>query len=281
MNRNWMRLTTALLLMVSLFNLSSCGLFKKSSRKKHKTVTTIIAPTDTSQIKQVEKTEVDQKLSDKYASLWKEGLDFKTFSGKAKCHYEGNGQNYDFTAHIRIKKGEAAWVMVTALGGIVQVARVFVTPDSFQMINYLEKSYFSRSSSEANNVLPFPVNFSMLQNLLIGNSPLMDGSVIRTTEDNSMVALGVKKDNMNQNIIISKTSQNIDALQLSLDNSASTAAINLTDYTTQDGRKFPENRTIHVVNDGMPYYLEMDYTDANFDGNVDMPFSVPKSYERK
>jgi hypothetical protein len=270
-----------MVLVASLTQLSSCGLLKKSARKKNKKNSAITnIKIDTAAAPQPNVVTVDKALIDRYAPLWQSGVAFKTFAGKAKCHFEGNGQNQDFTAHIRIKKDEAAWVMVTAFG-IVQVARIMVTQDSFQMINYLEKSYLSRSIKEANQLLPFPVDFSMLQNLLIGNPLLMKGTVVYSSADSNTATVLLKKENRNQTLLISKPTNTVTAMQLTLDSSSSRANIKLDNYQNIGGRNFSKDRAIHVFNEGTPYYLEMNFTEMNFDGAVNMPFSVAPSYQRK
>ena len=179
------------------------------------------------------------------------------------------------------KKNEAAWVNVSAMGGIVNVARMLVTPDSFTLINYLQNSYTSMKTSEANKVLPFPVDFIMLQNLLIGNALRTDGNVVNVVETNDAGVLAVKKDNLNQEVSVSKTVTAISALKLYLDNDNSIANIRYNDYQNISGRKFPKDRVVNVVNEGTPYLLEMNYNDVNFDSDVQMPFSIPKNYSKK
>src|SRR4051812_39446187 len=51
-------------------------------------------------------------------------LNYKTFKGKAKMHYDGPDQKQEFTAHFRVKKDSLIWINITALSGVVQVARI-------------------------------------------------------------------------------------------------------------------------------------------------------------
>jgi len=282
MNKGFFRLGISVCAVGLLFQTTACHSSKKAARKKGKKTDSAVVKTVTDTMKtDIAAGNVDNELAKTFNDVWAKGIQFKTFSGKAKCHYEGKGQNQDFTAHVRIKNNEAAWVMITALGGIVQVARLMVTPDSFQLINYLEKSYTSMKTSEANKVLPFPVNFSMLQNLLIGNALLNTGNVVNTSETNDAVSINVKKDNLIQNAIIRKADKQLQTVALTLANDNSSANIALEDYQNKQDKKFPADRKVNVVNQGENYFLEMDYSEANFDGNVDMPFSVPKNYSKK
>ncbi|HTN44898.1 MAG TPA: DUF4292 domain-containing protein [Flavipsychrobacter sp.] len=279
MNNNIPKLVFACILGGLLFQFSSCGIFKKG--KKSKTKTAIVSTDTARQAVQPNAPAYSKALADKYVPVWKKEIDFNTFSGKAKCHFEGRGQNLDFTAHIRIKKNEATWVNITALGGIFNVARIYATPDSFTLINFADKTYTAMKTEDANKVIPFPVDFSMLQNLLIGNTLRQDGELKNIVENDNDVTLIVKKDNLNQEIAIGKNANSIGALKVYLDDDNSIANIKLGNYQNINSNNFPKDRVINVINQGNPYLLEMNYTDISFNGNVDMPFSIPKSFERK
>lgn len=275
-------------LLFAVLMVSACGGSKKAARRdkaKHKdsTAITVIQSTDSlvRPSEAVEHPDMDKQVANTFIPVWKHEIPFNSFSGKAKCHYAGSGQSYDFTANIRVRKDQAAWIMVSALGGIVQVARMYATPDSFALVNYLEKTYVSMKISEVNKVLPFPVDFTMLQNLLIGNALRTDGKVIDAKNTGDAAMLVVKKDNLNQDIMISKASNEISLLKVYLDNDNSEAIVKYSNYKDVEGKSFPGERMVTVSNKGEQHMLEMNYTEARFNGTVDMPFSVPRNYSQK
>jgi Domain of unknown function (DUF4292) len=103
--------------------------------------------------------------------IWKNSLVFNTFGAKAKVHYESGDNSQDFTASFRVRKDSCIWVTITALGGMVQAARVLITPDSVFMINYLDKEISALPLSDVAKVLPVQVDFTSLQNLILGQPP--------------------------------------------------------------------------------------------------------------
>jgi len=271
--------------------LASCGLFRKG--KKTNSTKTVVQehPLDAKAVKVYDTLTVapptivapkyNEALAAKYAPLWQQVPNYQTFSGKAKCHFEGRGQNQDFTAHIRVKKNEAIWVNVSALGGLVNVARIYATPDSFMLMNYLEKSVTSMRTEEANKVLPFPVDFAMLQNLFIGSALRQDGEIQSIQEETSVTHFNIKKDNFNQILTFNTLNNILSGFKVFLDNDNSVATETLSGYQLLQNINFPKERVIQAINQGYPYLLEMNFTDAGFNTTVDMPFSVPKSYQRK
>lgn len=280
------KLTHAVMMAALLMSLAACGIFKKGAKKnksKKADTAATITPRDTAvkTAKTAPNPDMDKQLAKEYEPVWKKESSFTAFSGKAKCHYEGSGQNLDFTANIRMKKDEGVWIMVSALGGIVQVARVYATPDSFALINYLEKTYLSMKISEVNKVLPFPVDFTMLQNLLIGNALRTDGEIMDAKTMGDAAMLVVKKENLNQDMMISKATRTISSLRVYLDNDPSEATVALNNYKDIESRNFPTARVVNVSNKGERHLLEMNFTEAKFVSSVEMPFSVPKNYSQK
>src|SRR5690606_19867046 len=95
-------------------------------------------------------------------------ISFSTFKGKAKMSYGNGSMAQEFTANIRMARDSIIWIHVTAGMGLVNVARIFITPDSFRMLNYLDKSGMALHISEANQLLPAEVDFKVLQSFIIG-----------------------------------------------------------------------------------------------------------------
>ena len=275
------------LLLVFIASVSSCTIFRKGSRKSGPADSTIIAnPVDQARIdsannsKQLD--EAKRTYIASFAPLLNNRLQFTTFSGKAKMHYEGKGQKQEFTSHIRIIKDKVIWVSVTALGGIVQVARLYVTPDTFKLLNYLEKEVTIMPLAEAGKVLPAPVDFSILQNLIIGNVLRTGGTLTDATDMGGLISLQVEEPNVIEQITYSKADSTIKSLQLrSTGPNLMTGLIQFMNYETVNSRKFAMNRDVLVINDGDQYKLDMNFNNPVFDQPVEVPFSIPKNYKVK
>ena len=119
--------------------LPACHTGKKATRKKRQTDSSIVSrPPDTAAMpaNTAKITAEKRRLIDSLLPVWRHGIEYKTFAGKARMHYEAGDQKQDFTANIRVQKDNVIWVSATALGGIVQVARSrpqplasLITPD--------------------------------------------------------------------------------------------------------------------------------------------------------
>lgn len=214
--------------------------------------------------------------------LWNRQLDFKTFSGKAKMHYDARGQKQEFTANIRIAKDRIIWVSISALGGIVNVARAYITPDSIMMVNFLKKEAYRMPISSANKLLPAPVDFSTLQNLIIGNVLRKEGKPTDATDFGGTMTLQMEDQGIIQQAAYNKTDSSLRSMQiLSHNDKGPTGMIQYGNYEGIGRYRFAGSRVINVSNNGEPYYMDMNFNGVEFDNNLEFPFSIPKSYTVK
>jgi hypothetical protein len=280
-------LQIGLVLALLLSSFSSCSIFRKGSRKPAvKDTAVAVTPIDTAKPAAPAEPVMSEEKRNLIAALtplYKRALSFNTFSGKAKMNYEGKGQKHDFTANFRIKKNNIIWVSVTAMGGIVQVARIYVTPDTFKLVNFLEKEVTVMSLVDAGKLLPTPADFSILQNLVLGTILSSRGTPGDATDLGNLLSLYVNDGQILQQIGFSKSDSTVSSIHMRTATSYTgpSGTIQYRDYDLINGRKFPRSRTVDVLSAGDRYHLEMDFNNAAFDNEVDFPFSIPKNYKRK
>ncbi len=212
--------------------------------------------------------------------LWKQEIAFNTFSGKAKMHFKGNGQSYDFATSIRIQKDKAIWANVVAYG-LVNVARAYITPDSIFVINYLQKEIIRMPISQAGKVLPAQVDFGTLQNFLIGNVLKQTGTVTDVADANGEWTIKVEDEDLVQHVAYNKTDGNMKTLQMQTKKKQTSGLVQYAGYEKIADRNFSNGRVINLNNEGQEYYLDMDFNGVEFDQPVEMPFSMPKNYTVK
>lgn len=222
-----------------------------------------------------------QQLISSLLPLRDRGLDFTFFSGKAKVHYEGRGEKHDFAANIRMEQGKRIWVSITALG-LVEVARLLITPDSIMLINRLKKEAQVLPFSEAGKLLPVAVDFPTLQHLIIGNALRTGGEPTDATDFGGGLSLVISANEFQQQLSFNKTDSTLRQQQL-----RSTAAegpsllIQYGDYGPVAGRRFAAQRVLNVQDKGQELYMDMEFNSVEFDKPVEFSFSIPEKYMRK
>jgi hypothetical protein len=275
------------LLFIFLSGFTACKTGKKAAHNKVAADTTIRSkPTDTSAIAIAPVTHIsstDKKLLiDSIGLLWQKHFTYKTFVGKAKMHYDGGGTNQEFTANFRVKKDSVIWIAITALGGMVQVARIYITPDSFYMVNYIQKEAYCMTIGQAAKLLPVPVGFSTLQNIVTGEAPGSGGNITDAADMAGVWSIQVEDSSYTQQITYNKTDSTMRSGTLRTRGARGIlGAIQYDNYTVIDGQRFSMDRNINIQNGGEQYTLDMSFINANFDQPLEYPFSIPRNYNVK
>lgn len=222
-----------------------------------------------------------KQLIDSLTPLWKNRLVYKTFSGKAKMHFDGPDQKQEFTAHIRMRKDSVIWINITALSGMVQAARILITPDSFFMINYQDQEVTKVALKDAGKILPTKVDFSSLQNFIAGD-PLRDGTITNASAEPGKWSVEVNDTDYIQQYTYSKKDSTLLTAQLSTHNSAGPKAFTLySNYAVIDKRRISTLRTLNIQKGADNYSLDMNFGKIDFDLQWDYPFSIPANYTVK
>lgn len=219
-----------------------------------------------------------KQLIDQVTPLWTTRLQYRTFSGKAKMRMEAPDDKQDFTAHIRVRKDSVIWINITALGGL-PAARILITPDSFFLVNTLQKTAICVPLTKAAKILPAKVDFSSLLNLILGE-PLRDGVITEATSIGDKWVIRVEDTGYIQAITYSKTDSTMITGQLLTHKPGGPRAITqYSHYEITDHRRLSTDRVLSLQNGNDVYTLEMNFTKFGFDEELDYPFSIPKSYE--
>jgi hypothetical protein len=208
---------------------------------------------------------------------WNEQLSWQTFDGKAKVHYEGKGESRDFTATFRMEKGSRIWVSVTALG-IMEVARVLITPDTVQFIDRFNKKAHILPFNQLGSLLPIRGDFASLQSLIIGDAMQTGHQPNQAKDTADELIVSYISPEFNQRLQFSKadTSLHIQAI------SAPEAFLLClySDYITEAGHRFAASRALSMADKAEQHSLNMEFNKVAFNEAIETPFSIPAKYER-
>ncbi len=115
-------------------------------------------------------------------------------SAKGKITYRDDYQTRKFNANFRYKKDSLIWLNVKK--ATVEAARIQITPDSFFMIDRINKEYFISSIDGIEDKFNLPQRtaedmpiFDILEELLLGNPIFFAGSELESDIDEGEYAL--------------------------------------------------------------------------------------------
>ena len=222
--------------------------------------------------------EVDKK-PENLKLLKSKNLDFNTLALKGKADLNINGEQNDVTMNIRIQKDKKIWVIVTAAGGIVEVARAMITPDSLFLLNKLEKTYTKKSFSYIYKFTNKQIDFNLLQAVLSGNAvpDFMNTTSNLIQENGVWILSGTNKDLAYRSVF--NTLLKVTETTLNDAKAGQAFKVSYGKYTPLNNALFPSSLNINTMSGLKKMDIGIEFSKIESNVSVDFPFTVPKSYE--
>ncbi|WP_343523626.1 DUF4292 domain-containing protein [Pedobacter sp.] len=205
-------------------------------------------------------------------------LKFNTLSLKAKASLDIGGDANDVTMNFKMKDKETIWVSVTALGGLAEVARALITPDSIKIMNRLKNEYLKKPFSYVYNFTNKQVNFNTLQAVLTGNAM---GEFLTPQSDlkleNDVWVVSGSKEELDYKLLFNTL---LKVAETNLNDVKNGQALKVTysDYQKLNEFLFPGSLQIKTLSKAKKINIDLQF--VKIDGNVpvDFPFNVPKRF---
>jgi len=210
-------------------------------------------------------------------------IDFTTFSAKAKVQYEDkNGKQPDFNAFIRIQKDSLIWVSISSTFLGIEAFRIKITPDTLIILNKLDKTIDYQPFSYIENVAHIPLNFSLLQDILIGNPIYMGDSIVSFRQTESHVMVGTTGEYFKNLLTLSNDGYELQRIKLDDIhlNQNRTAGLSYSDYEKNNDFNFSINRSISV-SEKTKVDIEIQFKQYEFNKELSFPFNIPRNYKTK
>lgn len=203
---------------------------------------------------------------------------YTTISGRARCNLTVNDKDrYDVTANVRIVRDEAIWISVTAIMG-VEIARVSITPDSVLIINRLQSAYLKRPFAYLRNFIGDGLDFSGLQQLLVGDA------VEQLTENRVEVWHNASGFRLERQV---NGWQYMAQLDTGYRNSYTSIAeitrdrkleVFYSEHQRTAENIFPHKVDVSIITPGLTLRSEMRYNKVAYDENLELPFTIPSRF---
>ncbi|WP_443937593.1 DUF4292 domain-containing protein [Pedobacter sp. MW01-1-1] len=221
---------------------------------------------------------VDHSKADALTLLASKQIKFNTLSVKAKASLEIEGNANDVTMSFRMKDKEVIWVSITALGGMAEVARAIITPDSIKIMNKLKSEYIQKPFNYIYNFTNKQVNFNTLQALLTGNALgeyLNEQSEVK--QENGAWTVSGSKAQLDYRMLFNSLFK-VAETNLSDATNGQALKVLYSDYQNVNAFLFPKNMKINTLSNAKRINISLEVTKVEGNVPVEFPFSVPKRY---
>lgn len=223
-------------------------------------------------------TKTDNTKAEALTLLNSKQLKFNTLSLKAKATLDIAGNANDVTMNFKMKDKETIWVSITALGGMAEVARALITPDSIKIMNRMKNEYLKKPFSYVYNFTNKQVNFNTLQAILTGNAVgefLVPESDVK--QENGVWVVSGSKSELDYRLLFN-TLFKVSETNLNDAKNGQALKVTYTDYQKLNESLFPGALKIKTLSKAKTINIDLQY--VKIDGNVpvDFPFNVPKRF---
>jgi len=224
-------------------------------------------------------TKTDNSKAETLTLLNSKQLKFNTLSLKAKATLDIGGDANDVTMNFKMKDKETIWVSITALGGMAEVARALITPDSIKIMNRIKSEYLKKPFSYVYNFTNKQVNFNTLQAILTGNAMgefLTEKSDVKL--ENGVWVVSGSKAELDYKLLFN-TLFKVAETNLNDVKNGQALKVTYTDYQKLNESLFPSALQINTLSKAKKINIDLQF--VKIDGNVpvDFPFTVPKRFK--
>jgi hypothetical protein len=231
-----------------------------------------------------EKTKIDSGLIVKniIEKMASSKLVFNTMNAHIKVDYQTVDRADAFITNVSIEKGKVIYITARGAMGVIGL-KAKITNDSVHLFYPLSKKVEKRPLSYLQEILKIPINYTVLEDLIVGNPIFVEYSnVVNYKMNNNKLQVGMLGQLFKNLITLSE--DNITVLHLKLDdinvNQNRTCDITYSNHVNGSHYQFPMSREIAISSQSR-IEIHMEVKDYTFDEPLKYTFVIPKQGRRK
>lgn len=232
-----------------------------------------------------------------YNTLW-----VKRFS----AHYESKGKSQNVRGSIKILRDSIIMVQINAPTGILEVARMYITPDSVKVLDRLKKKYIVSDFVYLSDKLNMDINFRTLQSILTNEifqlqnlderqrpftrnfkGKVIDNKYVFITDKASKVERKLRKDKYwklhkfnYQRFEIDPSLMKITDVLVREFGEERDISLKYRDFIDLEGQKFPSEMVFKVKDSIQSVSCKLKYNKLVIDQELKFPFKVSSKFKR-
>ncbi len=221
-----------------------------------------------------------RKVSKKHIAS---SFDKNTIEARLRVAYKDAKSKQKLNVKLRIDKDKVIWMSVTATALNITVARVKITPISLSYYEKINKTYFKGNFELLKNILGADVNFSQLQNMLIGETifDLKAQKYKSVVDKEAHLLLPVQQKALFDILFwVNPNHFKLDQQELRNAEREQSLKIAYKKYTKIDEVIFPKRIEISAKGKGKFTSIHIDYKTVVFNKRFSTPFRVPNGYKQ-
>ena len=208
----------------------------------------------------------------------KQHAKFNTLQCKLKIELFQNSKVQSNTVTLRMDRGKTIWI-----NAFLNMIRIKITPDRVQMYNKIDKTYFDGDFSLIKQLLGIDLDFSNLENLLLGDTFFKhNSSSLKQVKDNSGYTLKPYKLDPTLNVLyrinpfyFKMKTQEISHLKEEIH-----LKVNYDDFQEINQQLIPSKMAITINEKQNNTFIKLNLKSVSLNQSIRFPFKLPKGYRQ-
>jgi hypothetical protein len=212
-------------------------------------------------------------------------LNFDYLTIKSKIELREPHKTTKVTALVRIKKDSLIWFNLSGALG-VQGMRGIVTQDSVYLINRVAKEYSIYSFNDVDNEFNFPIDFSLLQSMIVGNMPRPNEPDQFVKHEKGRYIVRQSISNILIDNYIDDTNMKVVEVEVTEKETENSLKLLYKDFKVINDQAFPFSAFVSLIHFNEFGQLETQMTIDHIrvespEKDLKFPFNIPLKYARK
>ena len=208
----------------------------------------------------------------------KQHAKFNTLQCKLKIELFQNSKAQSNTVTLRMDRGKTIWI-----NAFLNMIRIKITPDRVQMYNKIDKTYFDGDFSLIKQLLGIDLDFSNLENLLLGDTFFKhnSSSLKQVKDNNSVYTLKPYKLDPTLNVLyrinpfyFKMKTQEISHLKEEIH-----LKVNYDDFQEINQQLIPSKMAITINEKQNNAFIKLNLKSVSLNQSIRFPFKLPKGYK--
>lgn len=211
----------------------------------------------------------------------KNNFDRNTLTADLKVSLKKSSRSQSMSVKMRIAKDSMIWLSGTVFG--FPVAKAIITPERVSYYIKINKTYFDGDYSQINKLLGAELDFTMLQNLLLGDAIFkMNAKNYDSEIDQQAHLLTSKQENAITEILLwfHPINFKIEKQEIRTSEKNRFLSVEYKGYNKIDNTSIPGKISILVKDTKNNASIDLDYKSVRLDEKLSFPYKIPSGYKR-
>ncbi len=209
---------------------------------------------------------------------YRNSVNFKTLSSKLRIEYSDGYSSQSLGVSLRMEKDKTIW-----LSAPLGVVKALITPNRVTFYNKLENNYFDGSFEYLSQLLGTELDFTKVQNLLLGEAlfDLRDDRYDVTLNTTSYELKPRTSYELFKTLFqIEPGTFKLASQQISQPQKKRLLEIRYKDYQQKNNKLMPNNVGIVAIDNDQRNVIDIEFRNVEFNGKISFPFKIPNGYEK-